>query len=101
MLQNAYTSDYCMTNGANHRFRENNPDGDWMLARVFSRTEDRRCEDRGTCEDRGSCACSRLHVVSLQNTLHGEVAHPRVLGKVALRPEFVFQHLGKVSHVLP
>lgn len=44
---------------------------------------------------------SRLHVVSLQDGLDWQVAHARVFGKVALGPELVLQHLGKVTHVLP
>lgn len=43
---------------------------------------------------------SRFHVVSLQDRLDRQVAHAGVFGKVALGPELVLQHLGKVSDVL-
>ena len=50
------------------------------------------------------CVCvwdSRFHVVSLQDGLDGQVAHAWVFGKVALGPELVLQHLGKVPDILP
>lgn len=43
---------------------------------------------------------SRFHVVSFQDGLDGQVAHPWVFGEVTLGPEFVLQHLGKVPDVL-
>ncbi len=52
------------------------------------------------------CVCvyvrdSRFHVVSLQDGLDGQVAHAWVFGEVALGPELVLQHLGKVPDILP
>lgn len=49
-----------------------------------------------------SCLCVlRFHVVSLQNGLDRQVSHTWVFGKVALGPELVLEHLGKVPDVLP
>lgn len=48
------------------------------------------------------CLCdSRFHVVSLQDGLDRQVAHAWVFGKVALGPELILQHLGKVPDILP
>lgn len=44
---------------------------------------------------------SRFHVVSLQDGLDRQVAHAWVFGEVALGPELVLQHLGKVPDILP